>query len=96
MNSKKEVKLINKVKRLLRRLGCPRWLHHFGPKTYEFYQHVIALFLKETFRLSFRRVSKLLNMLGLIVPSYSAIITIENKTNKNTKAIPLFMVFRII
>ena len=73
------MRLINKVKRLLRRLGCPRWLHHFGPKTYEFYQHITALLLKEAFRLSFRRVSRLLNMLNLTVPSYSALCKIRKR-----------------
>lgn len=65
-------------------MNCPRWLHHFGPKKYEFYQHVIALLLKECFKLSFRRVSKLLNMLGIQVPSYSALC-------KMRKRIPFWM-----
>ena len=79
MNDKKEVKLINKVKRLLKRFSCPRWLHYFGPKTYEFYQHITALLLKEVFKLSFRRVSNLLNMLGLVVPSYSALCKMRKR-----------------
>ena len=81
---KKEDKLVNKINRLLKRLGCPRWLHHYGPKKYELYQHVVALLLKECFKLSFRRVSKLLQMLGLDVPSYSALC-------KMRKRIPLWM-----
>ena len=70
---KKEVKLINKIKRLLRRLGCPRWLHHFGPKTYEFYQHMVALVIRWYCRLSYRRVVKLLNLLSIECPSKSAL-----------------------
>ncbi len=81
---KKEEKLVNKIKRLLKRLRCPRWLHHFGPKTYEFWEHVVALLLKECFKLSFRRVSKLLRMLGIDVPSYSALC-------KMRKRIPFWM-----
>ena len=80
----KEVKLINKVKRLLKRLGCPRYLHKFGPKTYEFYQHVVALLLKEVFKLSFRRVSNLLKMLGIKVPTYSSLCVTRKK-------IPLYL-----
>jgi len=76
---KKEDKLINKIKRLLKCMNCPRWLHHYGPKTYEFYQHVVALILKECFKLSFRRVSKLLNMLGIHVPTYSALCKIRKR-----------------
>ena len=89
MNGKREVKLLNKIKRLLKRMNCPRWLHHYGPKKYEFYQHVVALLLKECFKLSFRRVSKLLNMLGVKVPTYSALCKIR-------KRIPLWMWKKIL
>ena len=76
---KKEDKLVNKIKRLLKRMSCPRWLHHYGPKTYEFYQHIVALLLKECFKLSFRRVSKLLNLLGIQVPTYSALCRMRKR-----------------
>ena len=69
----KENKLVKKVKRLLKRLGCPRWLHHFGPKTYEFYEHFCALIVKAFCKLSFRRVKQLCDLLGLRCPSKSAI-----------------------
>jgi len=80
---KEEVKLVKKVKRFLKRLGCPRWLHHFGPKKYEFSVHLVALLLKEVFRLSFRRAAHLLGMFGKI-PSYSALC-------KMRKRIPLWL-----
>ena len=70
---KKENKLVNKVKRLLRRLGYPRWLHHFGPKTYEFYEHLCALLIRFFCRLSYRRVKQLCDLLGLRCPSKSAL-----------------------
>lgn len=70
---KKEEKLVNKVKRLLRRLGMPRWLHHFGPKIYELYEHLSALIIRFYCRLSYRRIKKLLDMLGIICPSKSAL-----------------------
>jgi hypothetical protein len=69
----KENKLVNKVKRLIRRLGCPRWLHHFGPKTYEFVEHLTALLVKAFCRLSYRRVKQLLDLLGIRCPSKSAL-----------------------
>ncbi len=69
----KETKLVKKVKRLLKHLGCPRWLHHYGPKTYEFYQHVCALLIRYYCRLSYRRVEKLLDLLGMICASKSAL-----------------------
>jgi hypothetical protein len=70
---KKEVKLVNKIKRLLKRLKCPKYMHHFGPKTYEFYQHVVALVIRWYCRLSYRRVVKLLNLLDIDCPSKSAL-----------------------
>lgn len=76
---KKEIKLINKIKRLLRRLGCPRYLHHYGPKTYEFYQHMVALVVRWYCRLSYRRVVKLLDLLGMECPSKSALQYNSNK-----------------
>ena len=70
---KKEKKLVKKVKCLLKRLGMPRWLHRFGPKTYEFYQHIVALLVKAFCRLSYRRTEKLLALLDVICPSKSAL-----------------------
>jgi len=70
---KKEIRLVNKVKRLLRRLGMPRWLHHFGPKTYEFYQHFCALLIRFFCRLSYRRVKYFFDLLGMVCPSKSAL-----------------------
>ena len=73
MNKKREIKLVNKVKRLLKRLGCPRWLHRFGPKTYELYHHLCALLVRYYCRLSYRRTVKLLDLLGIICASKSAL-----------------------
>lgn len=70
---KKENKLAIKIKRLLVRIGAPRWLHRFGPKKYQLKHHVIALVMMEAFQLSLRRVEHLLGMIGIKVPSYSAL-----------------------
>ena len=70
---KKEERLVNKIKRLLRRLGCPRWLHHFGPKTYELHQHMFAFIVMVSCRLSLRRVCKFLSSLGYKAPTFSAL-----------------------
>ena len=69
----KEKRLVNKIKRLLRRLGCPRWLHHFGPKKYELGQHLAALLVRSFCRLSYRRVKQLFDLFGAICPSKSAL-----------------------
>ena len=80
---KKAEKQLNKVKRLLKRLGCPRWLHHFGPKTYEFFEHFFALLIKAFCRLSYRRTKQLLDLLDFHCPSKSALQYTAKKLNSN-------------
>lgn len=70
---KKEVKLVKKVNQLLKKIKCPRYLHHFGPKKFKFVQHAVALLLKETLKCSFRRISYILYQLDIVVPTYSAL-----------------------
>lgn len=70
---KKEAKLIKKVKRLLKRLGSPRYLHHFGPKTYEFKEHFQALMIRAYCKLSLRRTADLMDLFGVRCPSKSAL-----------------------
>lgn len=70
---KKEVKLVKKIKRLLRRLKCPKYLHRYGPKIYEFYEHLQALLIKSYCKLSYRRIKHLFDLLGIICPSKSAL-----------------------
>jgi|SRR3989338_7612075 len=86
---KKEVKLARKIKRFLKRLGYPRWLHHFGPKTYQLWQHVFALVAIAVFRLSLRRAENLLCMFGVEIPSYSALC-------KSRKRIPTLLWQRVM
>ena len=57
---KKEERLVNKVKRLIRRAGTPRFLHRFGPKKFLFWKLALGLLIKEVFRLSYRRTMKFL------------------------------------
>ena len=75
----KENKLINKVKRLIRRIGLPRWLHHYGPKKYEFLNHAVAYIIKQECKLGYRRVTRLLRWLGFKCPCPSALCTSFNK-----------------
>ena len=80
---KKEIKLIKKLKRLLRRLGCPRWLHHYGPKTYELLEHLLALLVKAFCRLSYARVVELLDILGIRCPRKSALHSTAKKLDSS-------------
>jgi transposase len=66
-------KLAIKIKSFLKKIGCPRFLHHFGPKKYEISEHIFALQLKEVCRMSFRRLANFLEMLELKTPTYSAL-----------------------
>jgi transposase len=87
--SKKEEKLTRKIKRLLRQLGFPRWLHHFGPKTYQLWQHIFAFVVMTICRLSLRRVEKFLSLVGVSAPTYSALC-------KSRKRIPLVLWQRVM
>ena len=57
----------------------PRWLHRFGPKKYEFYEHFAALLVRYFCRLSYRRVNQLLGYLGIRCPSKSALQATSKK-----------------
>lgn len=76
---KEKIKLVNKVKRLIRKAGLPRWLHHYGPKKYEFWHHAIAYLVKQECKLGYRRVTRLLRWLGIKCPCPSALCTSFNK-----------------
>lgn len=81
---KKEKKLINKVKHLLKRLGFPRFLHKYGPKKYELHIHLSTLLIRHFCQLSYRRVAKLLDLLGFECPSKSTL-------QYNSKKIPIVL-----
>jgi len=78
---KQKVKLVNKVKHLLNKCDVPRFLHHFGPKMYETWQHVFALFIKQYCQLSYRRTSSLLRSIGLKVATKSTLQRYAAKLN---------------
>ncbi len=65
--------LIKIVKHLLKKINAPKRLHRFGPKTYMLWQHVFALFVKASCRLSYRRTNRFLSMLGFKVASKSTL-----------------------
>jgi len=70
---KKEIKLVKKIKCLLRKLGYPRWLHHYGPKTYEFSDHLLALMVRAFCKLAYRRVKQFLDLIGIKCPTKSSL-----------------------
>ncbi|MBU2640112.1 MAG: transposase [Nanoarchaeota archaeon] len=80
---KKEVKLVNKIKRLLKQLKCPKYRNHFGPKTYEFYVHLIALLTRAYCRLSYRRVVYFMDLIGIRCPSKSALQYVASRISSN-------------
>jgi len=81
---KKEIKIVKKVKHLLKCLGCPRWLHHFGPKTYEFYEHLMPLLVRHFCKgLSYRKTASLFDLFGFKCPSKSALQYTAKKIKGN-------------
>ena len=58
---KKEKRLVNKIRRLIKKAGLPRFLHRFGPKKFLLWQLCLGLLIKEVFRLSYRRAMKFLD-----------------------------------
>jgi transposase len=70
---KKDVELVNKIKYFAKKAGIPRFLHHFGPKKYTTYIHLLALFIRQECKLGYRRVTKLLRLLGHKCPCPSAL-----------------------
>lgn len=76
---RREVKLARKINRLLKSIDCPRYLHQYGPKKYQFAVHALALLLKEAWRLSFRRVASMLEMFYIKVPTYSALCKMRKR-----------------
>jgi len=75
----KQNKLINKVKHLLRKCEMPRFLHRFGPKMYELWQHVFALFVKAECQFSYRRTTRFLRDLGFEVATKSTLQRYSSK-----------------
>lgn len=61
----------------------PRWLHHFRPKKYEFFEPVFALLIRAFCRLSYRRTKQILDLLGFCYPSKSALQCTAKKLNYN-------------
>jgi transposase len=80
--SKKETKLVKKVEHLLKISNQREYLHRFGPKKYKLKNHLIALLLIEVCQLSLRRIEKFLILVGIKVPTYSALC-------KSRKRIPI-------
>ncbi|MFH1395911.1 MAG: transposase [archaeon] len=70
---KEKKSLINKIKYLLGKIGAPKRLHRFGPKIYNLWQHVFALFIKANCGLSYRRTTDFLRSLGFMVATKSTL-----------------------
>ena len=66
-------KLINKIKLLLNKVKAPKYLHRFGPKTYELWQHIFGLFVKSYCQLSYRSTIYFLKYLGFSVAAKSTL-----------------------
>jgi transposase len=54
---KKIKTIVNKVKHLIKQSGLPTYLHNKGPKRFCFWELCLGLYVKEVFRLSYRRAA---------------------------------------
>src|SRR3989344_476480 len=70
---KNKIGLINKIKHLLAKAKAPKRLHRFGPKTYELWQHIFALFVKNYCQLSYRSTAYFLRQLGFSTATKSTL-----------------------
>ncbi len=67
--------LVKKIYNLIRNARMPRFLHHFGPKTYTTWQHMLCLMLKELLQLSYERLIDILPYFGIKnVPHFTTLI----------------------
>jgi len=56
-----EERLDSKIKRLFRKAGHPRWVHHMGPKKFETWVLCLGLIVKQVYQLSYRRAMRFLD-----------------------------------
>ena len=70
---KQKNKLVQKVKHLLHKIKAPKRLHRFGPKLYELWQHVFALFVKAECQFSYRKTTNFLRNIGFKVATKSTL-----------------------
>jgi transposase len=74
--------LQRKILRFLKKLKCPEFLHHFGPKKYKLADHISNLLTMQICQTSLRRAEKIAQLFGQKCPSYSALC-------KSRKRIPI-------
>lgn len=71
-----------KIKRLLKKIKYPEFLHKFGPKTYKLENHISNLLIMQVCQTSLRRTEIIANLFGQKCPTYSALC-------KSRKRIPI-------
>lgn len=71
-----------KIKRLLKQIKYPEFLHKFGPKKFKLENHISNLLVMQICRTSLRRTENLANLFGQNCPTYSALC-------KSRKRIPI-------
>ncbi len=77
MKSIKELRI--KIKRFLKKSGYGDYLHNFGPKTYEFVDHISGLLVMQICNSSLRRTELILNLFGEKSPNYSTLSKVRKR-----------------
>jgi len=77
----KTCKLVKKLELLLKQQLNSREYSHFGPKKFKLSEHLFALLFMQMCKLSFRRVSEILEQTDFHVPTYSALCKSRKRIN---------------
>jgi len=85
----KQTNLSIKIKRLLKRINFPKYLHRFGPKKFKLQDHLEALLLMEVCKSSLRRTEKISKLFDKNTPTYSVLC-------KSRKRIPIELWQRLL
>lgn len=64
MNKKRKVKLVEKLYALFRKARIPKYLHHFGPKTYTAWKHLFIIIVQQRFKAGMQVTLNILNDFG--------------------------------
>ena len=68
-----------KIKRLLKKIKYPEFLHRFGPKKYKLEDHVSGLLIMQICNSSLRRTELILNLFGAKAPNYSTLCKVRKR-----------------
>jgi len=64
MNKKRKIKLVKKLYALFKKAKIPKYLHHYGPKTYTTWEHLFIVIAQQKFKSGMQEVLNTLHDFG--------------------------------